>query len=150
AFFPTHTAARVPGILNAPWKLNNDRNAIIGGEWNTALMREAARIVTGTLGSLANPDEPARALDAFPRQLDRKDEDAAPLVEAIWTELVTAAVVPDANGVLRPPRDLWRHPRDNPEIARQWQALAGPTDLISVVHASCMERYRSSRLNELG
>jgi hypothetical protein len=31
AFFPTHTPTRLPGILNAPWKLNSDRNAIIGG-----------------------------------------------------------------------------------------------------------------------
>ena len=48
AFFPTHTASCVPGILNAPWKLNSDRNAIIGGEWNTALMAEAARLVLKT------------------------------------------------------------------------------------------------------
>jgi hypothetical protein len=30
AFFPTHTPTYVPGILNAPWKVNSDRNAIIG------------------------------------------------------------------------------------------------------------------------
>jgi len=27
AFFPTHTPTYLPGILNAPWKLNSDRNA---------------------------------------------------------------------------------------------------------------------------
>src|SRR5690606_38272417 len=31
AFFPTHTATYLPGILNAPWKVNNDRDAVIGG-----------------------------------------------------------------------------------------------------------------------
>lgn len=32
AFFPTHTPTFMRGILNAPWKLNSDRNAIIGGD----------------------------------------------------------------------------------------------------------------------
>ena len=45
--FPTHTQTYLPGILNAPWKLNSDRNAIIGGEWNAALMAEAASLIAG-------------------------------------------------------------------------------------------------------
>ena len=56
------------GILNAPWKLNSDRNAIIRGEWNKSLMREAACLIVETLQSLSNADDPGRALDAFPRQ----------------------------------------------------------------------------------
>lgn len=31
AFFPTDTPTRLPGILNAPWKLNSDRKALIPG-----------------------------------------------------------------------------------------------------------------------
>ena len=38
AFFPTRTQTYLPGILNVPWKLNSDRNAIISGEWTRALM----------------------------------------------------------------------------------------------------------------
>jgi superfamily II DNA or RNA helicase len=149
AFFPTHTQTFVPGILNAPWKLNSDRNAIIGGEWNTALMVEAADLVAKTLPSLSSPDDPARPLDAFPRQLERKDEDATPLVEALWKALETCAVVPDAAGTLRLGRDLWRHPRDTAELARRWQALADPVAAREFVHPSCLERQRNSRLNVL-
>ncbi|MDH7504194.1 MAG: hypothetical protein QHJ82_15975 [Verrucomicrobiota bacterium] len=66
AFFPTHTATYLPGILNAPWKLISDRNAMVGGEWNTALMREAARLIVKTLPELSTSDDPGRLLNAFP------------------------------------------------------------------------------------
>lgn len=149
AFFPTHTQTYLPGILNAPWKLNSDRNAIIGGEWNAVLMTEAARLIADTLSNLATADDPARPLDAFPRQLDRKDEDAAPLVESLWALLKTAEVIPDGTGAPRRAQDLWRHPRDTPALASAWQSLAGDDQRRQLVHALCLDRQRASRLNAL-
>ena len=149
AFFPTQTQTYLSGILNAPWKLNSDRNAIIGGEWNAALMSEAARLIADTLVDLTTADDPARQFDAFPRQLDRKDEDAAPLVESLWTLLETAALIPDGTGVLRRAQDLWRHPKDSLALATAWQLLAGAERRRQMVHASCLERQRASRLNAL-
>lgn len=149
AFFPTHTATYIPGILNAPWKLSSDRNAIISGEWNDVLMSSAASLVADTLPALSTPSDPARSLDAFPRQLERKDEDAASLVAGLWKALETVAVVPDGRGILRAGRDLWRHPRDSAHLARLWQALAGSEAATQFVDASCLERQRSSRLNAL-
>jgi superfamily II DNA or RNA helicase len=149
AFFPTHTQTYLPGILNAPWKLNSDRNAIIGGEWNAALMAEAANLIAETLPSLATDEDPARPLDAFPRQLDRKDEDAAPLVEALWSGLATTALIPDGTGKLRRPQALWRHPQDHLELAGAWQSLAGKKAQGQLVHASCLKGQRGSRLNAL-
>src|SRR5690606_1952193 len=149
AFFPTHTQTYLPGILNAPWKLNSDRNAIIGGEWNAALMAEAALLIADTLPSLATPDDPARPLDAFPRQMDRKDEDAAPLVESLWMRLEDAVVIPDGTGAHRRARELWRYPKDTLTLATAWQSLAGAEQQRQLVHVSCLERQRGSRLNAL-
>jgi superfamily II DNA or RNA helicase len=149
AFFPTRTQTYLPGILNAPWKLNSDRNAIIGGEWNAALMAEAASLIADMLPSLATSNDPARPLDAFPRHMDRKDEDAAPLVEALWERMETARVVPDGTGSLRCPWELWRHPRDTLRLATAWQSLGGAEKARQLVHASCLERQRASRLNAL-
>ncbi|RYD72374.1 MAG: hypothetical protein EOP84_23265, partial [Verrucomicrobiaceae bacterium] len=80
AFFPTETLSRMPGIINAPWKLNSDRKALIDGDWNKVLMREAAAIISEALPNISVPEDPARVLDAFPRRLDRQDEIAATLV----------------------------------------------------------------------
>jgi superfamily II DNA or RNA helicase len=149
AFFPTHTQTYVPGIINAPWKLNSDRNAVIGGEWNTALMVEAARLIVDTLPNLYMDEDPGRQLDAFPRQLTRKDEDAGPLIEELWALLKTAALIPDATGTLQNPEVLWRHPKDTIDFAEIWQSLAGEDHRRQLVHASCLERQRASRLNVL-
>lgn len=149
AFFPTQTQTYLPGILNAPWKLNSDRNAIISGEWNAALMAEAAKLVADALPGLATADDPARPLDAFPRQLDRKDEDAAPLIESLWMALKSAVVVPDGTGARRYAQELWRHPKDTLELASAWQSLAGAEQQRRLVHASCLKGQRASRLNAL-
>ncbi|MCS7183473.1 MAG: hypothetical protein NZ869_10240, partial [Thermoanaerobaculum sp.] len=149
AFFPTQTATYLTGILNAPWKLNSDRNAIIGGDWNFSLMEKAAELVVETLPTLASPEDPAKPLDAFPRQPERKDELGAFLAEKVWRALEQRALVPDGNGELRPPQQLWRHPKDSAALARQWHALADRDQNARLVHASCYERQRGARLNTL-
>ncbi len=149
AFFPTRTPTYLPGILNAPWKLNSDRNAIISGEWNEALMREAARLVAETLPTLALSSDPGSVLDAFPRQMERRDDNAAALVEALWARLEVDPVTPDATGNLRPARELWRHPRDNADLARQWQDIASQEQRAQVVHPTCLAKQRGSRLKAL-
>jgi superfamily II DNA or RNA helicase len=149
AFFPTHTPTFVRGILNAPWKLNSDRNAIIGGEWNHALMAQAAMLIAESLPALRTDADPALPLDAFPRQLDRRDDDAAPLVEALWSAIEQAPVVPDATGALRKGAELLRHPRESEELALRWQALAGDGVARQLVHPKCHDRLRSARLDAL-
>lgn len=149
AFFPTQTQTYLPGVLNAPWKLNSDRNAIISGEWNTALMQKAAQLIADTLPSLANPRDPGRLLDAFPRRLDRQEDTAAPLVNSLWSRLVSSTIVPDGTGALRCAKDVWRHPNDTRSLATTWQTLAGPEKRCRLVHASCLEGQRASRLNHL-
>jgi superfamily II DNA or RNA helicase len=150
AFFPTDTPTRLPGILNAPWKLNSDRKALIPGAWNTALMREAARLITEHLPDLATVSDPGRPLDAFPRQLERHDEPAAPLVNAIWQAIKTTSIIPDAQGKLRPATELQRPPLNDPELHEAWRELANQEAQARWVHATCLsERERCARLSDL-
>ncbi|WP_295433700.1 DEAD/DEAH box helicase family protein, partial [uncultured Thiodictyon sp.] len=149
AFFPTETESRIPGILNAPWKLNTDRKSISGGEWNQALMREAARLIAETLPSLADTSDPGRILDYFPRQLSRQDEPAATLVEALWERIADSAVIPDGAGTLHSGHDLWRPPVDNKDLLVRWSGLASDDALVRWVHPTCIEGKRKSRLVEL-
>ena len=150
--FPTSTQTRLPGILNAPWKLNSDRNAIIGGEWNKALMTEAAQLVVETLPRLGTASDPAKLLDYFPRQLDRNDEIAAPLVTTIWDLLEQTPIVPDATAQAESRKgcELWRHPLDNVQLAVEWAALASSEERSQMVHPSCCQSDdRISRLKAL-
>lgn len=149
AFFPTQTDTFIPGILNAPWKLNSDRNAIIGGEWNSALMAEAAGMISETIPILASIEDPGRPLDAFPRRVDHKGVEAAPLVKAVWSALEDSPVIPDATGTLRSGAELWRHPKESAELARSWKELSGTEGAEQFVHPTCMEGHRQSRLKLL-
>ena len=149
AFFPTQSQSYLPGILNAPWKVNSDRNAIIGGEWNAALMFEAAQLIAETLPGLATTSDPGLPLDAFPRQPERRDVDAAPLIEALWSRLLSASAIPDCAGVLRDAQSLLRHPNDSEQLANAWQVLAGEHARRALVHPSCLRGQRASRLNML-
>lgn len=150
--FPTNTLTRLPGILNAPWKLNSDRNAIIGGEWNKALMAEAAQLVVETLATLRTESDAGKPLDYFPRQPDRNDEIAATLVTAIWESLVQTPIIPDATAQaeFRAGSELWRHPGEKTELAAEWAALASSEQRAKMVHPSCYQSSdRISRLKAL-
>lgn len=149
AFFPTETPTRMPGIVNAPWKLNSDRKALIDGEWNRLLMREIAGMISEELPKISAPDDPAKPLDAFPRRLERQDELAATLVGELWKMLADTAIVPDANGTLRFGRELNRPPIDDFELAEEWMDLAGTDARKLLVHPSSLSGNRKGRLEEL-
>jgi hypothetical protein len=94
AFFPTDTLNRMAGFINAPWKIDFGRSALVPGEYNTALTRAEADLIADTIPRLSSPEDPARTLDALPRTVER-NEPATPLVDELWARLVPSAVVPD-------------------------------------------------------
>ena len=68
AFFPTNTASLVAGILNAPWKTNEDRQNLLRGPYNEELIEAAAKMIVDNLPDLATKSDPARHLDALARE----------------------------------------------------------------------------------
>ena len=68
AFFPTNTASLLAGILNAPWKTNEDRLNLLPGPYNDELIDAAAELVAKALPKLSLPTDPAKHLDALPCQ----------------------------------------------------------------------------------
>ena len=150
AFFPTDTLSRVPGIINAPWKIDFGRSALSPGDYNKTVMQAAADLIAEHISRLSEADDPGRILGAFPRQLEPKDEPAAPLVEALWGRLCEMAVVPDGHGHLRPAKALYLHPFDDIELVSQWHKSVKLKDACSkFVHPTCLGRQRMARLNEL-
>ena len=102
AFFPTVTSSLVSGILNAPWKTNEDRQNLLEGTYNTELIDAAASLVAKALPSLSDRGDPGRHLDALPRRRESGDNDfSIDLRKLLYSKLVNENIVPDQKGVLR-------------------------------------------------
>lgn len=139
AFFPTQTSSLVAGILNAPWKTNEDRQSLLPGTYNNELIGAAARLVAGSLPKLYAADAPARHLDVLPRRAETGDNDHASLLrQRLYALLEHAAVAPDQTGALRPLQDLQVAPEvltpgqrvESAPLAR-WSAYEhSPTDWL--------------------
>ena len=132
AFFPTQTSSLVAGILNAPWKTNEDRQSLLPGVYNDELLGAAAKLVADALPKLSNPDAPARHLDTLPRRAEPGDNPhASGLRTQLYQELRHAAVFPDQRGVLHsldelrvPPRELTPGQQVKTEILARWREYA--------------------------
>ena len=102
AFFPTMTSSLVAGILNAPWKTNEDRQNLLRGPYNEELIEAAATLVAGALPALATEEDPGRHLDALPRRQEAGDsEQSLRLREDLLGRLRERDIVPDQDGILR-------------------------------------------------
>ena len=113
AFFPTLTASLLAGILNAPWKTNEDRQNLLPGVYNDELIDAAAAMVAENLPRLSTPEDPARHLDALPRGREGGDnEHSDRLRERLFAELAGRAVVPNQDGKLRKVRGVSYPPRE--------------------------------------
>ncbi len=150
AFFPTETQSRTTGILNAPWKLNSDRTNLIRGPWNEAIMQAAAELIGASLPALPTPDDQGAAVSAFPRQPERQDEIAIPLIRTLWDHVVTSEVLPNVDGTPNKPSDLARHFVEDTDICKLWARHASTVARQHYLHPDCYSsEARVSRLNAL-
>lgn len=150
AFFPTETQSRTSGILNAPWKLNSDRTNLIRGPWNEAIMQAAAELISTSLTALPIPEDQGAAVSAFPRQPERQDEIAIPLIRSLWDRIVLSDVLPNVDGVPRQPSELRRHFIEDADICTSWANFASADARQRYLHPDCYSsEARISRLNAL-
>ncbi len=105
AFFPTETPNLVPGIINAPWKTNEDRKNLLTGTFNDELVKASAKLVADNLHHLSSADNPAKHIDALPALpqgtggFDRRHTVA--LSKHLFSLLYGRALFPDKTGELR-------------------------------------------------
>lgn len=134
AFFPTRTASLVSGILNAPWKTNEDRQNLLAGPYNDELIEAAASLVADSLPELATGKDPARHLDALPRRAEPGDTDHSSRLRArlFFKFAQKRRVVPGQNGelhavrgLLYPPRVLTSGGSRCREALDEWAAYSG-------------------------
>ena len=153
AFFPTHTASLLAGILNAPWKTNEDRQNLLAGPYNDELIDVAAKLVATHLPQLATVLDPARHLDALPRRHEAGDtKHSERLRDRLDEALSHAPVVPDHNRRLCKLEDISYAPREvtEPRVEeplKKWEAFdLRPTDWL---HHNALTRERLARIDRL-
>ena len=155
AFFPTSTASLVAGILNAPWKTNEDRQNLLAGPYNDELIEAAARMIAGKLPGLTTKDDPARHLDALPRRQQPGDSKQSVLLRSrLFSHLRTQEIVPDQHGELRacdelsyPPKELTPDGKIDTAPFEQWEAYPGrPSNWL---HHAALTRNRLAAIDRL-
>ena len=156
AYFPTQSSSLLAGILNAPWKTNEDRQNLLPGPYNDELVDAAASLVVDNLHHLRSDDQPAQHLDYLPRRQEFGDaEHADRLRRSIYRRLETSAVIPNQAGDLQrfaevhvPPEALTPGQRVESEIVRLWSSYRHkPSDWL---HDDALANDRLSAIARVG
>lgn len=148
SFFPTNDESTLSGILNAGWKTNNDRYALLPGPLNEELLEHFARLVADALPKLVVKEDLGRHIDLLPARdaKSRADED---LCRFLYPELKRREILPDVHGALRLPSDLSLYPAGVPkEAVSYWsQAEELPSRWVHPHIETRERRPRAERLD---
>jgi len=112
SYFPTQTRTTLSGIVNAPWKLSDDRLSLLEGEFNRELLETLPSLVGEALARFSGTPDAVRALDALPsRGGELGAREARNWVDReinapIFDYLRSQPILPDGTGHLRRPADL--------------------------------------------
>ena len=153
AFFPTKTASLVAGILNAPWKTNEDRQNLLPGPYNEELIKAAAKLIADALPGLTTDVDPARHLDALPRRQESGDSAQSILLRNhLFFHLRKQEIVPDQQGKLRtignikyPPKKLTDSRNSEPFV--RWSVY--PQRPSNWLHHKALTRNRLASIDRL-
>ena len=140
------TTSLLAGILNAPWKTNEDRQNLLDGPYNDELLEAAANMVADALPRLSTPKDPGRHLDALPRRHESGDNDHSDyLRRRLYDTLRGRRIVPNQDGVHRKILEISYPPDGLANKALECWARHGshPADWL---HHSALTPNRLARL----
>jgi superfamily II DNA or RNA helicase len=147
AFFPTETITTLSGILNAPWKTNEDRQNLLPGAFNEEFIDHAAALVVENIAQLVDPADPARHLDLLPSRDSYNFADAQ-LGQRIFDLAATRPCIPDQTGRPCVPGTLQLHPSGlSPEALRTWSSY--PNRPVAWCHPDIETANRRPRAERL-
>ncbi len=150
AFFPTEEETTLSGIINAPWKTNNDRQALLEGDFNRELVQVAAELVAENLARLVTPEDPGRLFDILPARGRESPSWADGVIgDQVYALASHMPCLPDQSGLLRPRSEVKFPPSEAPEAALStWEAFEGrPRDWLH--HSVLTTRERRSKAERL-
>lgn len=147
AFFPTTYETTLRGVLNAPWKTNEDRqNLLKDNAFNEELMAVAADLIVSSFPALSTSQDPARHLTL----ITARGREARNWADEMLTELVYRVAaqkpsLPDQDGRLQRPDVIKLHPE---KLERKWLEhwSAYPGRPTGWCHPSVEETTRRARV----
>lgn len=149
AFFPTEYQTTLSGILNAPWKTNEDRQNLLNGRFNAELMLAAAQLIAESAPLLRSDEDPGKHLDLIPargRESPNWADDL--LTQEVYREASERAFLPDQKGALRQPAALRLIPSGvSAEAQDLWSSSR--TSPVDWCHHTTATRPRHSRTERL-
>jgi hypothetical protein len=127
AFFPTEYVTTLSGVINAPWKTNEDRQNLLTGPFNIELLRVVAELAVEHLPQLVNPKDPGWILDIMPARRDEFRNWADQELNDRFYELAASRdSLPNQDGNLSVPTALKLHPPGIPPDALElWSSYEG-------------------------
>ncbi len=127
AFFPTGASTTLSGIINAPWKLSDDRRSLLEGRFNQELLTEVLpQLVASAFPSLQEPTDPVGVLDLLPaRGKEARSWADDAINKPVFTYLGRSPSIPNLLGHLHPPARLRLHPDGlDTETLETWRSVA--------------------------
>ena len=151
-YFPTQHKTSLRGIVNAAFKMNEDRVSMLETAYNREILTRAVpRIVAAALPLLSSSKDPAAHFDVLPSRAKETFSWAdTEIYEPIMDILAHVPAVPDLSGKLQCIRDLKVQPDipDSTELARMWDEAVRPES--PWVHRSALShKDRNSLVNRI-
>lgn len=111
AFFPLQDRTTLSGIINAPWKTNDDRVTLLKSRFNREIIETVADLVVANLKHLQKPKDPAWYLDVMPaRGREPRSWGDEVVGEYVYEKAPRVECLPDQEGRLVRPDEVQLHP----------------------------------------
>lgn len=151
-YFKTQHQTSLRGIVNAPFKMNEDRVSMLETPYNREILTKAIpRMVAAALPLLSTQNDPAAHFDVLPSR-DKETFSWADkqIYEPIMEVLALVPAVPDRSGHLHRVSDLKVQPEisDSTAISRMWD-VAVARDAPWVHQSALDHKDRNSLINRI-
>ncbi|GAA2147028.1 hypothetical protein GCM10009844_23830 [Nocardioides koreensis] len=126
AFFPTEDRTTLSGIVNAPWKMGDDRRNLLPGQFNAEILTEVLpALIASEWHHLLDQQDPCSVLDVLPARGRESRSWADGVVnEPVFKALQGMPSLPDDSGQLTKPSLLRLHPSGiGEELLQLWGSL---------------------------
>ncbi|MHA7209663.1 DEAD/DEAH box helicase [Arthrobacter sp. MDT1-65] len=125
-YFPTQHETSLRGIVNAAFKMNEDRHSILETRYNQEILtRTVPQMVAGALPDLMTSEDPALFLDILPSRSKESSSWADGVINnPIYAILPFVPSLPDRSGRLRLPNEIKVQPplEDATRLTSLWDS----------------------------